>query len=649
MTHLMKDLLAQRASETFVGRTDELKTLLSILDDGPRILFLHGIAGIGKSTLLEKFSERARSRGAVVLRLNCQAIEPTERGFLNGLSVAIGGRISATKRAVERLKSLGDRVILSLDNYEVFRLMDTWLRQAFLPVLPDNVRVVFVGRDTPPLAWLISPGWQGLVGSIGLGPLGEPEAAELLLHSGAAAEDARQINRFAHGHPLALKLAARVGTHSGSTDDVMAAPGFQRVVEELTRLYLADVSDPLTKRALDAASVVRRVTLSLIQAMLPDAAPQDAFDRLQALPFVRSERDGLQLHDLVQQSIGSSLRAVDPNRYQEYRRSAWRQLSTESRRTGLQELWRYTADLLYLIENPVVREAFFPTGGQQYVVEPAREQDGPAIQVLTRLHEPPRAAALIDEWWREVPQAFHVVRDPDGSVAGLYLMFDPSKISSAFLQRDPIVEQWSSHLRSDPTPDNQRVLFIRRWLDRENGESPSRVQAACWLDIKRTYMEMRPHLRRVYISVRDLTPYGPVAQKMGFQPFPGDEVDIDGSKYRSAVLDFGPSSVDGWLAGLAAAELGVEEEEAFDRQAHELILDGARVKLTKLEFEVYLYLYQHRNKAVTRASLTEDVWGWKQTGSNVIEAVIRSLRKKLGERASAIETIRGSGYRFRGR
>src|SRR5258706_2361907 len=102
MTHLMKDLLAQRVNESFVGRTDELETLLSVLDDGPRIVFLHGIAGIGKSTLLEKFAGRARSRGAIVLSLNCQAIEPTERGFIHGLSVAIGGRISATKRAAER-------------------------------------------------------------------------------------------------------------------------------------------------------------------------------------------------------------------------------------------------------------------------------------------------------------------------------------------------------------------------------------------------------------------------------------------------------------------------------------------------------------------------------------------------------------------
>jgi hypothetical protein len=55
----------------------------------------------------------------------------------------MGGRISAAQQAGARLKSLGERVILSLDNYEVYRLMDAWLRQVFLPSLPDNVRAVF--------------------------------------------------------------------------------------------------------------------------------------------------------------------------------------------------------------------------------------------------------------------------------------------------------------------------------------------------------------------------------------------------------------------------------------------------------------------------------------------------------------------------
>jgi hypothetical protein len=648
MTSLMKDLLTQRASDTFVGRADELEALCGVLDDRPRIAFVTGIAGIGKSTLIDEFATRARKLGAVVIGLDCHAIEPTERGFVDGLNSAIGGKATVVKKAAERLGSLSSRVVLTLDNYEVFRLMDTWLRQVFIPALPENVRVVLAGRDTPSISWLISPGWQGLVRSIVLEPLSEGEAIDLLVRSGAEPETAYQINRFAHGHPLALQLASRLGAERRNANDVMSAPGFQRVVEELTRSYMADVDDPVTRRALDAASVVRRITLSLIHAMLPDVAPQDAFERLRSLPFVKSERDGLRLHDLVHQAVGSSLRAIDPNGYQEYRRAAWRQLSTEARRTGLQELWRYTADLLYLIENPIVREAFFPTDSPQYILEPARSDDGSTILALARLHENERAVELIGSYWKQVPHCFQVARDKDNQIAGFYLMFDPSLIGSSLLTNDPITEQWCNHIRSEPVPDKQRVLFIRRWLDREHGEKPCAVQAACWLDIKRVYMEMRPHLRRVYLCLEDLVTYAPVALKLGFQPIPAHGVEIGGSLYSSAVVDFGPLSVDGWLSGLAAAELGVDEHEPFDRHAHELMFGDERIKLTKLEFELFVYLYQRKGKAVTRASLIEDVWGWKQTGSNVIEAVIRSLRKKLGTRAAAIETIRGSGYRFRG-
>ena len=48
-----------------------------------------------------------------------------------------------------------------------------------------------------------------------------------------------------------------------------------------------------------------------------------------------------------------------------------------------------------------------------------------------------------------------------------------------------------------------------------------------------------------------------------------------------------------------------------------------------------------------RAVLLRDVWGYDYAGgSNVIEALITSLRRKLGDRAAAIETVRGVGYRF---
>lgn len=69
-----------------------------------------------------------------------------------------------------------------------------------------------------------------------------------------------------------------------------------------------------------------------------------------------------------------------------------------------------------------------------------------------------------------------------------------------------------------------------------------------------------------------------------FKVLDGGDVQLEGVAYQSAMLDFGPLSVDGWLTRLAANELGVEEEEDWiDQDAQEVMLDGTRVKLTKLE------------------------------------------------------------------
>jgi DNA-binding response OmpR family regulator len=42
------------------------------------------------------------------------------------------------------------------------------------------------------------------------------------------------------------------------------------------------------------------------------------------------------------------------------------------------------------------------------------------------------------------------------------------------------------------------------------------------------------------------------------------------------------------------------------------------------------------------------VWGHEWTGgsSNVVEVVVSGLRRKLGERAVALQTVRGVGYRL---
>ena len=646
MVHKMKDLLTQQAMENFIGRTEEMEFLLQVLkQESPVVAQIHGIGGIGKSILLEVFAEEARKRGATVVRLDCRSIEPTEKGFLHRLDAAIGGDHTTPEDAAGRLGQLGERVVLALDTYEVFRLMDTWLRQVFVPALGKNVRVFLFGREPPVSSWLVAPGWQGLFESIRLESLTDKEAIELLLRFSVKEDVARSINHFAHGHPLALKLAAVALKERPSLnlEEIVT----QHVVEELIRLFISDVQDPLTREILDAASVIRRTTRSLLYAMLPHAAPQDAFERLRAFPFVESGRDGLIVHDAVRQAIASSLKAADPNRYRLFRQAAWSQLRREMSEAGKSELWRYTADLLYMVENPIVREAFFPSDLQPYAVEPTKPEDMGDIHTITDQNDGSQAAALVEWWWKQLPNAFNAVRDRNGAVSGYYYMFNPETVKRSLLKEDPVIWSWWEHLQEDPIPKKQQALFIRRWLGREMGEAPSPVQAACWLDIKRTYIEQRLYLRRVYVTVQDPGPYVPVLQTLGFNVLEHIDVQLDGKQCFSAVLDFGSSLVGGWLSSLVDAEIGIEPDDFFDMEARELIIDGRRVGLTPLEFEVMNYLYQRDGKVCTRTSLLNDVWGYKyEGGSNVVDAAIRSLRKKLSEKASLIETVSGMGYRF---
>lgn len=559
MPRRMKDLLAQRALENFVGRTNEMATLLQCLeDDCPIVVHIHGIGGVGKSALVRAFSAHAQEQGASVVILDSPLIEPTERGFLQELGNALGGIAPTMEDVVNRMESQGSRMFLVIETYELFRLMDTWLRQVFVPSLPENVRVILVGREPPTPGWVTSPEWQGLFSSITLGPLPKKEALELLLRAGISEENTQRINRFARGHPLTLKLAASAALERPSLDLQDLAE--HKIIQELSRLFLVDVADAETREALEAASVARRITQSLLGAMLPEIATQETYEKLNALAFVDSMRDGLRVHDAVHEAIAASLRAADPSRYLEYRRAAWQQLRKEVRKAGTRELWRYTADMLYLIENPVVREAFFPSGSQHYAVEPARSDDQTAIYEITEKHESPDAARFIKLWWKKHPQTFHVARGEDGLVAGYYSCFDPSTVDPVDFQEDPILKLWWRHDSENPVPENQTALFLRRWLSREHGEAPSPVQAACWLDIKRTYMELRPQLRRVYLTVIDLPTYAPVAVKLGFNPISEAALDLDGKTHHTAMLDFGPASVDGWLSGLVADELGIEEK-----------------------------------------------------------------------------------------
>jgi hypothetical protein len=636
-TGLIATAVPQRRRAPFVGREAELRVLEELLRGEARVVWLHGIAGMGKSAVLRAFAERADEVGAVVVGLDCRTVEPTERGLLR----ALGGH-DDVEGLVGHLRGRAPPVALALDHYEVFRLMDTWLRQVLVPALPPGVSLVLAGRERPVAGWFALDGFR----SIPLRPLEQADALSLLERLGAQASDAARLNRIARGHPLALVLAsAGVSEHPelGLEDAALT-----RVVAELTRLYLQDVEDVGSRRALEAASVVRRVTEPVLAAMLDEPDGGDALSVLLDAPFVDAGRDGLVVHEAVRDAVAGFLRGTNPTRYRTYRRAAWRELRTETREAGPTELWRYTADMLYLIDNPVVREAFFPSGTQPLAVEPAGAGDAPDVRAIAQRHEGPQASALLERWWDEAPQTFSVVRDRDGAVAGFFALIDGPMLHRSLVAGDPVLEAWARDLREHPLPKGQLALGLRRWLDVDRGELPCASQAACWLDVKRAYMALRPALRRMYVVVRDVPTYWPVVQQLGFRPLAGGVALLDGLEYASVVLDFGAGSVDGWLASLVADELGVADEPELDERARELAVGGSRVSLTPLELGLFRHLRDREGRIVARDELLREVWGTDFTGgSNVVDAVVRTLRHKLGTAGEIVETVRGSGYRLR--
>jgi hypothetical protein len=76
--------------------------------------------------------------------------------------------------------------------------------------------------------------------------------------------------------------------------------------------YLDSVRDRRSRAAREAASVTHRVTLPLLDVQLGDEASNDAYRRLEAMPFVRTTHDGLAIHEAAKEAISARLRAANP-------------------------------------------------------------------------------------------------------------------------------------------------------------------------------------------------------------------------------------------------------------------------------------------------------------------------------------------------
>lgn len=85
----------------------------------------------------------------------------------------------------------------------------------------------------------------------------------------------------------------------------------------------------------------------------------------------------------------------------------------------------------------------------------------------------------------------------------------------------------------------------------------------------------------------------------------------------------------------------------MDKFRHQAQVDGRELGLTLTEFRILWMLASQPGYPLSRKELTEACLADGETiQERTIDVHIRSIRQKLKERASLIETVRGIGYRF---
>lgn len=90
------------------------------------------------------------------------------------------------------------------------------------------------------------------------------------------------------------------------------------------------------------------------------------------------------------------------------------------------------------------------------------------------------------------------------------------------------------------------------------------------------------------------------------------------------------------------------ENLRIDRNEKLCYLNGQEINLTKTEFDILLFLLQHRNRIYSREEIIRQVWSSDVVVTNrTIDTNIARLRKKVGVYGNNIVTRLGFGYGFK--
>jgi hypothetical protein len=604
MNSALSQRLQQARHRLFVGRTAEITSWKRALD-APQwsipIWHVHGLGGMGKTSLLREWKLAAQERGMRVLSLDARDFDPTADSFCAALHETIretlGLEVEASaspEKICALINTIETRAVLQIDTYELLAPLDGWLRDSFLPHLPDNCALNFAGRDALPMTWHSDAGWQELVNSFDLSALSVDESSDYLQRRGVVVTAQANLLSWAHGHPLALSLAADVWLQkpelsSPESEELLTSAGdfdpgdVPELVGSLLGHLVREVPTKAHRAALEACATVALMTEELLRDMLasllapvvphvvpheegaaefPTPEPRQLFDWLRSLSIIQSNRHGLFPHDLAREVLVADLRWRNPQWQTQLHSSAREHYLRRIHHSSGSEQQRAIFDCIFLHRMSPAVAPYLQWHDSRCSLDSARAADVLECLNWVERHEGAASRAIAARWFAVQPKNLTIVRDPRGNPQGFVFQLALQAATPEEIAADPAAAAaWSYLGERAPLRGGEKATFFRFWMDKDCYQNVGETQSLIFVQAARHYI-VTPQLAFTFFQCAEPQFWGAGFAYADLAHVPECDFEIGGHTYGNFCHDWRSRPVLDWIDLLTQREMQSVAREA---------------------------------------------------------------------------------------
>lgn len=270
-----------------------------------------------------------------------QIIQTLGKGITDGVQRNLSNRFALERylRGVEKTlaASLADNLREGLeksdrvgavlfDTYEEMEGLDDWVCQVLVPIMPDRLKIVVLGRNALPKVNFDWSEFNEKLFDMELEELPEADAKAYLVHFGLRTSSTLdQVYQFTGGYPLLLVLVRYLAHEAGGWDKIGVLDNLSnrdQIATQLLQRILREERVVEVQAFLEKGVIARwfnpEIIGLLLEMNLEDA--RKIYDKLSRHSFVELHEYGLKFHDKIRELLLERLKFTSKTEYEKLTR-----------------------------------------------------------------------------------------------------------------------------------------------------------------------------------------------------------------------------------------------------------------------------------------------------------------------------------------